>query len=71
MTIDAELLQILACPVCRGELGALYEQAAQGSAGEPCGLACKACALVYPVRDGIPVLLKEEAVSQMAWDKRL
>jgi uncharacterized protein YbaR (Trm112 family) len=68
MVIDAELLQILACPVCRGDLEALYAEAsAEGS--DPCGLSCKACAVVYPVRDGIPVMLKEEAVNRGEWDK--
>lgn len=51
-----ELLQILACPRCHGEL------TAEGGADEPAGFVCAACALVYPVRDGIPVMLPEEAV---------
>ncbi|MDR1242488.1 MAG: hypothetical protein LBM00_06885 [Deltaproteobacteria bacterium] len=68
MVIDAELLQILACPVCRGDLEALRaEGAAEGA--DPCGLACTACSVVYPVRDGIPVMLKEEAVKRGEWDK--
>ncbi len=59
--MDKELMQILACPACRGELVEL-------GAAELEGLACPACALVYPLRDQIPVLLKEEAVPRQDWD---
>ncbi len=49
-----ELLAILACPNCHGKLAVDYD------AGE---LVCTArtCGLSYPVRDGIPVLLVDEA----------
>jgi len=50
MTLSNELLQILACPQCKGEL-----TAADGF------LECPACRLRFPVRDGIPILLVEEA----------
>ncbi|WP_243688458.1 Trm112 family protein [Geotalea toluenoxydans] len=52
MTISQELLSILACPNCKGELVLLPD----GS-----GLVCEACRLRYPVRDGIPVMLVDEA----------
>lgn len=52
MTVDPRLLDLLACPVCHGGL-TLVE-------GDP-GLECAACRLVYPVRDGIPVMLEDEA----------
>jgi uncharacterized protein YbaR (Trm112 family) len=48
--VDPELLELLACPACRGVL----------RPGEDC-LVCASCGLRYPVRDGIPVLLVEEA----------
>ena len=64
MSIDADLLQILACPVCHGDLEILPGEAA----GQPAGLACPACSLVYPIRDDIPVMLKEEAVPRREWD---
>jgi uncharacterized protein YbaR (Trm112 family) len=67
MTIDAELLRILACPVCHGELEPLYGADLEADSGI-IGLACPACAVVYPVRDGIPVMLKEEAVKRPEWD---
>lgn len=56
-----ELLRILACPRCHGEL------TAEGREDEPAGFACSACAAVYPVRDGIPVMLLEEAVPLDRW----
>ncbi len=52
MTLSQELLDILACPQCKGPL--LYQQSSNR-------LLCEACRLVYPVRDGIPVLLVDEA----------
>lgn len=56
-----ELLRILACPRCYGELRAETRD------GETLGLACAACAVVYPVRDDIPVMLVEEAVPLEDW----
>jgi uncharacterized protein YbaR (Trm112 family) len=50
--MDARLLEILVCPVCKGPLD--YRKAS----GE---LVCKACRLAYPVKDDIPVMLEDEA----------
>jgi uncharacterized protein YbaR (Trm112 family) len=50
--IDPELLEILVCPISRGPL--LYDAEAQELISETAGLA-------YPIRDGIPVMLVEEA----------
>ena len=50
--MDSKLLDILACPVCKGPLDYHKE------AGE---LICKVDRLAYPVRDDIPVMLEEEA----------
>ena len=52
MDIDQKLLEILACPKCKGDLDLNQEKV---------GLSCPACQLLYPVRDGIPVMLIEEA----------
>lgn len=60
MPLNKELLDILACPACRGELTLLD--------GEE-GLRCPACAVVYPVRDEIPVMLVEEAVAAEDWER--
>jgi len=54
--IDPELLRILVCPRCKGELGVR-----RGADGAEAFLDCPACALAYPVEDGIPVMLIEEA----------
>ncbi|MED7952396.1 MULTISPECIES: Trm112 family protein [unclassified Streptomyces] len=56
MKLEAFLLEILVCPQCRSALteGGTEEQPELVCAGEGCGLA-------YPVRDGIPVLLVDEA----------
>ena len=50
--MDKKLLEILVCPKCKGELE--YNKQANE-------LICKNYALAYPVRDGIPVMLEEEA----------
>ncbi|WP_243374027.1 Trm112 family protein [Geotalea sp. SG265] len=52
MTLSQDLLAILACPACKGVLAVTDD----GS-----GLVCEACRLRYPVRDGIPVMLVDEA----------
>lgn len=52
--MDPALLSILACPRCKGRLEAMSEGG---------GLACPQCKLSYPVRQGIPVLMAEEASS--------
>jgi uncharacterized protein YbaR (Trm112 family) len=50
--MDPKLLEILVCPLCKGPL--VYRK----EAGE---LVCKADRLAFPIRDGIPVMLEEEA----------
>jgi uncharacterized protein YbaR (Trm112 family) len=50
--VDPKLLEILVCPICKGPL--LYRRAADE-------LVCKADRLGFPVRDGIPVMLEEDA----------
>ena len=47
-----ELLDILACPKCKGKVELNEEENA---------LLCHACQLVYAIRDGIPVMIIEEA----------
>ncbi|MEM8917282.1 MAG: Trm112 family protein [Pseudomonadota bacterium] len=51
-TVDPELLKILVCPVSRGKL--IHDKAAQELISESAGLA-------YPIRNGVPVMLIEEA----------
>jgi hypothetical protein len=52
MPISKELLDILACPLCK-------EEVRLTPAGD--GLKCVKCHRVYPIRDDIPVMLIEEA----------
>ena len=57
--MDKKLLDILVCPVTKAPL--TYDKAANE-------LKCKASRLAYPIRDGIPVMLEEEA-RQMGSDE--
>jgi uncharacterized protein YbaR (Trm112 family) len=50
--MDSKLLDILVCPLCKGPL--IYRKPEQE-------LICKADRLAFPIRDGIPVMLEEEA----------
>lgn len=54
--MDPRLLEILVCPICKGPL--LYKKDARKDAGE---LVCRPDRLGFPVKDGIPVMLEEEA----------
>ncbi len=53
MTISKELLEILVCPKCKGEIHL-------NEAGD--GLICEACQLMYRIEDDIPIMLIDEAV---------
>jgi len=57
--MDKRLLDILACPVCKGPLVHLREEAV---------LVCRADRLAFPIKDGIPVMLEEEARTLAADD---
>lgn len=52
MAIKAELLEILACPQCKGGIHLNDSQD---------GLVCEKCRLLYEIRDDIPIMLIEEA----------
>ncbi len=52
MVMQPQLLNILACPRCKGTV-------AEDRGGT--GLVCDTCRLVYPIRDQIPILLIGEA----------
>lgn len=54
MTLDPQLLEILVCPECRGDLE--YDE-------EAGVLRCPACRLEYRIEDDIPILLIDEAES--------
>lgn len=50
--IKKELLDILACPKCKGDIKLSSDMK---------GLICETCSLIYEIRDGIPVMLIDEA----------
>ena len=50
MSIDPKILAVLACPECHAPLEEINAE-----------LLCIKCPLVYPIRDGIPVLLIDQA----------
>jgi uncharacterized protein YbaR (Trm112 family) len=52
MPLPPELLEILVCPKCKGDLE--YRQV-------EAELVCHACRLVYPIEDDIPIMLIDEA----------
>jgi uncharacterized protein YbaR (Trm112 family) len=53
MAISQDLLEILVCPKCKGEISL-------NATGD--GLICAACRLMYPIRDDIPIMLIDEAI---------
>ncbi len=52
--VKKELLEILACPQCKGPVELNTEET---------GLICRTCRLVYEIRDGIPIMLIDEATA--------
>lgn len=54
MALNKELLEILACPKCKGDLELSKKED---------GLICYNCKLVYPIKEEIPIMLIEEALS--------
>ncbi|MFP5412969.1 MAG: Trm112 family protein [Gammaproteobacteria bacterium] len=59
--MDARLLDILVCPICKGPLK--LERGGTAPDGAPLDgeLVCKPDRLAFPIRDGIPVMLVDEA----------
>lgn len=53
MALDRELLEIIVCPKCKGDL--FYEEDKER-------LVCKNCSVYYPVKEDIPILLIEESI---------
>ncbi len=52
MEPNKKLLEILACPKCKGDLDFTSQKD---------GLTCSTCKLLYPIKEGIPIMLIEEA----------
>jgi LSD1 subclass zinc finger protein len=51
-TISQELVDLLVCPVCKTPVKLTADQE---------GLRCATCHIVYPIREGLPVMIREEA----------
>ncbi len=60
MAVSEELIKILACPKCKGDLE--YVNDSRGEA-----FICHSCGLVYQVKEDIPIMLIEEALSLEEW----
>ncbi|QGY39837.1 Trm112 family protein [Pseudodesulfovibrio cashew] len=58
MPLKKDLLDILACPACKGKV-------TLKPAGD--GLECPKCKVVYPVKDDIPIMLVDQAVKTSEW----
>ncbi|QJB55699.1 Trm112 family protein [Pseudodesulfovibrio sp. zrk46] len=58
MALNRELLKLLACPKCKGKLNVV-----RGGKG----LSCPECAVVYPVKDDIPIMLVDQAIPEKEW----
>lgn len=61
MPIKKELLEILCCPKCKGDIYLNREEN---------GLICDKCRLMYPIVDDIPIMLIDEAIPVGAEDNR-
>lgn len=55
--ISKELLEVLACPKCKSDIELIERDT------DTYGLKCEACRLIYPIKDGIPVMLIDEAAT--------
>lgn len=54
--MDHRLIDLLVCPLCKGPL-----QMQRDAEARPQALTCAADRLAFPIRDGIPILLEQEA----------
>jgi uncharacterized protein YbaR (Trm112 family) len=52
LAISQELLDLLVCPVCKTPVKLMPDET---------GLHCATCRIVYPIRDGFPVMIRDEA----------
>jgi uncharacterized protein YbaR (Trm112 family) len=57
MAVEQKFLEVLACPICRGDLENYKSKGKEF-------LKCKKCKKLYPIEDDIPVLLKDSAIEE-------
>ena len=55
MEVSPKLIEMLVCPVCKTPVKLTPDSQ---------GLRCATCHLIYPIRDGFPVMIKDEARSE-------
>ncbi len=56
--VAEELLDVLACPACKGDIELTeYEE-------DKYGIECLKCKHIYPIKDGIPIMLIDEAIKK-------
>ena len=53
LPINKELIDLLACPACKSEVALTSGRS---------GIRCDSCRLIYPIKDGIPVMLIDKAI---------
>ena len=53
--ISQELLDLLVCPVCKTPVKLTTDEQ---------GLRCAKCCVIYPIRDGFPVMIRDEATPE-------
>jgi hypothetical protein len=58
MALNKELIEILVCPKCKGDLSLFEDES---------GFECEKCKVVYPVKDEIPIMLVDEAIPSDRW----
>lgn len=56
MSLDHRLVALLVCPICKGPLDLLRD-----ADQRPIELACVADLLAFPIRDGMPIMIEQEA----------
>lgn len=56
MSLDRRLLSLLVCPLCKGPLALAHD-----AESRPKELVCPADRLAFPIRDGMPVMLEDQA----------
>jgi LSD1 subclass zinc finger protein len=55
LEVSSKLIEMLVCPVCKTPVKLTPDSQ---------GLRCSTCCLIYPIRDGFPVMIKDEARSE-------
>ncbi|GAB7021776.1 Trm112 family protein [Salidesulfovibrio brasiliensis] len=61
MALNKDLLDVLACPVCKGAVEPVDDDS---------GLKCPKCDVVYPVKDDIPIMLPDQSIPEKDWQGR-